>query len=514
MTRRPGIHAGALLIALTMPGGFFPGISPGPAVAEPTAKPAPRGTEAVACNPSGDLDSNGVVDCDDYAEYVRILGAGPGDPSYGMADLDCDGLAGGLQDALLLTALLAPCVPCGHPVALDCDGGVLTVTPSETTAEPGEWITFGLPPSCYQDHCTGNINSTRTRVTFPASPGLFPTGSNGTLIDNKCHFRVPLSAAPGRYPFTVGPYQGFAYNTPCPDVASNPQTHVLVIPCHQPLDPGPFKTSLYSISGVSGGHGWSWSLTSPDITTMGALTVAAVPTGGTAYQLAQAFATSINAQLDCPTNVVTAQAKLLAGTAYLAVTARGNNKPALCVGSDGQPAICCPSFAISTQCTFGGNVLSSDTFRPAAAQSPNLPVIEEIPTSELDCNSNGQDDTVDILFEESLDLNFDGIPDECQASGVIEQPLPFGRHSSTPNPFTTATRLNFELRTTAPVRAVIFDLLGRLVRDLSSGELPAGVHTLEWDGRSSSGEPVAGGIYVYSLESAGRRVSGRLALLR
>lgn len=517
MPTRPRLWLLQLLIAslaLTLPLEGFP---PALAGVDTSGRMTPRGTEGVACNPSGDLDGNGLVDCDDYALMTLILGSHPGEPLYNdlRGDLNCDGFVALADGVALITLLYGACGPCGHLVSLTCDGGALAITPAETTAEPGEWVTFSLAPGCYADYCSGTSTSTRTRVIFPASAGLFPAGLNNILSPGeKCHFKVPLTTSSGRYAFTVGPYMGLGFNTPCPDVANNPGQHVLVIPCRQAAYPGPFKTSLYSISGVSGGHGWSWSIGSPDVATMSESNVAAVPAGGTAYQLAQAFAASLNNYLDCPANVMTAQAKLLAGTAYLAITTKGTNKPVLCVGPAGQAATCCPSFAISTQCTFGGNVLLSDALRPGATLLTADPVIEEIPTSELDCNANGQDDTVDIVFGVSPDLNFDGIPDECQASGVSDAVLPFKLQASTPNPFTSTTRLNFELRDAATVRVVVYDLRGRPVRELSRGEMAAGAHSLEWDGRAEGGGQAVAGIYVYALESGGRRATGRLVLLR
>ena len=41
------------------------------------------------------------------------------------------------------------------------------------------------------------------------------------------------------------------------------------------------------------------------------------------------------------------------------------------------------------------------------------PSIAEEPLSELDCNQNGEDDTIDILTGTSLDDDENGVPDEC-----------------------------------------------------------------------------------------------------
>ncbi len=36
------------------------------------------------------------------------------------------------------------------------------------------------------------------------------------------------------------------------------------------------------------------------------------------------------------------------------------------------------------------------------------------PLLEADCNGNGVEDAVDIALGDSVDANYDGVPDECQ----------------------------------------------------------------------------------------------------
>ena len=51
------------------------------------------------------------------------------------------------------------------------------------------------------------------------------------------------------------------------------------------------------------------------------------------------------------------------------------------------------------------------------------PYIAEEPLSELDCNHNGEDDTIDILSGTSLDNDENGVPDECAISLSIAHDL-------------------------------------------------------------------------------------------
>ena len=54
-----------------------------------------------------------------------------------------------------------------------------------------------------------------------------------------------------------------------------------------------------------------------------------------------------------------------------------------------------------------------------------------------------------------------------------------------PNPFSTETQVAFELLNDAVVRVRIYDVRGRLVRDLAPGTLEAGPRILGWDGRDA-----------------------------
>ncbi|MDZ4805125.1 MAG: FlgD immunoglobulin-like domain containing protein, partial [Candidatus Eisenbacteria bacterium] len=74
-----------------------------------------------------------------------------------------------------------------------------------------------------------------------------------------------------------------------------------------------------------------------------------------------------------------------------------------------------------------------------------------------------------------------------------------------PNPFRHATNVRFDLPHPALVGIQVFDLAGRLVRDLGREERPPGVHRLSWDGTSTNGRPVAHGVYVVRLMAGTHR---------
>lgn len=71
-----------------------------------------------------------------------------------------------------------------------------------------------------------------------------------------------------------------------------------------------------------------------------------------------------------------------------------------------------------------------------------------------------------------------------------------------PNPFGRATRVSFTLPFAAEVSLEVYDLGGRLMRTLRRAERhAAGSHSLEWDGRSETGEETPSGAYFVRLRA-------------
>ncbi len=83
-----------------------------------------------------------------------------------------------------------------------------------------------------------------------------------------------------------------------------------------------------------------------------------------------------------------------------------------------------------------------------------------------------------------------------------------------PNPFRRDTRLGFRLASEEPVAVGVYDISGRLVRELLAGTLAAGEHQVMWDGRDDRGVPVAGGVYYARLMSKVATQSRTVILLR
>lgn len=83
--------------------------------------------------------------------------------------------------------------------------------------------------------------------------------------------------------------------------------------------------------------------------------------------------------------------------------------------------------------------------------------------------------------------------------------LEFG--APTPNPSRGATRFTLSLPAPARVGLGVYDVSGRKVAELATGELPAGRWILEWPGRGADGGTLGPGVYFARMTVAGRVVA-------
>ncbi|MEA2030065.1 MAG: FlgD immunoglobulin-like domain containing protein [candidate division Zixibacteria bacterium] len=83
-----------------------------------------------------------------------------------------------------------------------------------------------------------------------------------------------------------------------------------------------------------------------------------------------------------------------------------------------------------------------------------------------------------------------------------------------PNPFNPSTTIKFQLPSKSFVELSIYDVLGRKVKNIVHETVPAGAHSVIWDGCNESGEYVGSGIYFYRLSSGDFVESKKMLLLK
>lgn len=84
-----------------------------------------------------------------------------------------------------------------------------------------------------------------------------------------------------------------------------------------------------------------------------------------------------------------------------------------------------------------------------------------------------------------------------------------------PNPFNPTTRMTVTLASPGRVQLRVFDVHGRLVRNLLDNALyPAGSRTVIWDGKTDQGTRAGSGVYVVRMSASGQRFQQKLVLLK
>ena len=93
-------------------------------------------------------------------------------------------------------------------------------------------------------------------------------------------------------------------------------------------------------------------------------------------------------------------------------------------------------------------------------------------------------------------------------------PRPFALRLAYPNPFNPKTTLGFTLPRTSHVSLEIFDVRGRLVRNLVDDDFEAGLHEVPWNGLDNGGRVVSAGVYFTRMQTGEFQQTGKMTLVR
>ena len=89
-----------------------------------------------------------------------------------------------------------------------------------------------------------------------------------------------------------------------------------------------------------------------------------------------------------------------------------------------------------------------------------------------------------------------------------------GLAPNVPNPFNSTTQIAYHLSSPAPVRLVIYNVLGQPVRTLVDQFQAAGSYQVQWDARDQRGVSLSSGVYITRLSYPGGEQTQRLLYLK
>ena len=85
---------------------------------------------------------------------------------------------------------------------------------------------------------------------------------------------------------------------------------------------------------------------------------------------------------------------------------------------------------------------------------------------------------------------------------------------SYPNPFNSATIVEFDMPATETINMVILDIRGRVVRKLIDNQERFGYQSVQWDAKNDDGDNVSSGVYFYQIRSSNFNAVGKLLYLK
>lgn len=100
-------------------------------------------------------------------------------------------------------------------------------------------------------------------------------------------------------------------------------------------------------------------------------------------------------------------------------------------------------------------------------------------------------------------------------TGVDDEELPrvMALHQSSPNPFTPSAVIAYALPVQAAVTLRVYDLSGRMVRELVNDHQQPGRYTMSWDGKDERGIRASSGVYFCRLVASGQELTRKMVLV-
>jgi hypothetical protein len=106
------------------------------------------------------------------------------------------------------------------------------------------------------------------------------------------------------------------------------------------------------------------------------------------------------------------------------------------------------------------------------------------------------------------------VPAQCAVVAGLATPMSTMPIQAFPNPTTGATSFRFATSRPGSVQAVVYDVRGRLVRNLTTPDAATGTQEIRWDGHDDTGRAVPAGIYFARVRTPDGESAARFVILR
>jgi hypothetical protein len=93
-------------------------------------------------------------------------------------------------------------------------------------------------------------------------------------------------------------------------------------------------------------------------------------------------------------------------------------------------------------------------------------------------------------------------------------PISYKIHQNHPNPFNPVTTIRYDLPEDGLVKITIYDMMGRQISTLVSGQQTAGYNIVQWNATNTFGEAVSAGLYLYTIHAGEFTQTRKMVLLK
>jgi len=93
-------------------------------------------------------------------------------------------------------------------------------------------------------------------------------------------------------------------------------------------------------------------------------------------------------------------------------------------------------------------------------------------------------------------------------------PKEFALYDNYPNPFNPTTQIAVDLPEAAATEITVWNIMGQKVATLYSGDLNAGHHSLNFNGRDSNGKQLTSGMYLYRVTAGKYNATKKMTLMK
>ena len=93
-------------------------------------------------------------------------------------------------------------------------------------------------------------------------------------------------------------------------------------------------------------------------------------------------------------------------------------------------------------------------------------------------------------------------------------PKKFALYDNFPNPFNPTTQIAVDLPEAASTKITVWNIMGQKVATLHSGDLSAGHHVVNFDGRDQNGKQLTSGMYFYRVKAGKYNAIKKMTLLK